>query len=152
VATKKVIRIGMRVRSIYDPTREFIVDRTKQPDKLFHEKGSKRWYSRFELQSVSKHALKLTAKLKTKALAIRSDAFQGMPPGSLPHSPTLYRFTCLFCGTEGTSKRKGTKFCTEKGKCCRTRYWRNRNEIPEVPDRDRLRSEKANGELERETA
>jgi hypothetical protein len=32
---KKTIRVGMRVRSLYHPEREFTLDRSLQPDRIF---------------------------------------------------------------------------------------------------------------------
>ena len=45
----KNFRTGQQVRSIYEPQRSFRIDKSIQPERLFHEEGSDRWYTRSEL-------------------------------------------------------------------------------------------------------
>jgi len=39
----------MKVSSIYEPTRVFVTDESTVPDRIFHEKGSNRWWTKNEL-------------------------------------------------------------------------------------------------------
>jgi hypothetical protein len=134
IMKKKTIRIGMKVRSVYDPERVFTI---------FREKGSRRWYGSFELEAVSSKAVKLSTKNREEALRKRSEAFIGHPPGTFPSTPAVYDRTCLNCGTEFKSENKNAKFCQLRGSSCRTQYWRRLHEVPEVPvGKDRLRSER----------
>jgi hypothetical protein len=143
---KKSIRVGMKVRSIYDPDHVFTIDRSKKPGRVFHEKGSSLWYGSHELQSVSERPAKLSNTAKQTAISKRSQALQGMPPGTFPQSPTLYSRTCLECGIEFKTKKKKTKFCSGPH---RSRYHKRMKQIPtlivgQVEDLQwkRLRSEK----------
>ena len=49
---KKKFRVGQTVQSIYDPTHTFVIDKSAVPERIFHEKGSDRWWTRNELQRV----------------------------------------------------------------------------------------------------
>ena len=139
---KRNFRVGMKVSSVYDPSHLFVIDRAVQPDKIFHEKGSKRWWTQKELQPRSKVPAKLSAKAKKEALASRYLAFMNTSEGLASKSAPVYRRTCLYCGTEFTAERKQAKFCKARGSSCRTLYWRQRNEVPVIPV-ERLRAEKA---------
>jgi hypothetical protein len=83
----------MRVCSIYEPGRVFVIDKSLLPVRIFHEKGSKRWWTALELQSRSEQPKKLSAKVKKEALTSRSVAFQSLPPGTLPQSTPIYSRT-----------------------------------------------------------
>lgn len=137
---KKTIRIGMRVRSAYDPDHVFTIDRAKQPDRIYHEKGTRRWWTAKELQPVSSKPVRFDAGLKKKALISRSEAFQNHTEGTVSKSVPEYSRTCLNCGMEFKSKRKHAKFCKTRGASCRAEYWKRRNLPPDVP-KARLRSE-----------
>lgn len=136
---KKTIRIGMRVRSAYDPDHVFTIDRSVQPDRIFHEKGSRRWWTAKELRSVLDKQTATGSMAKKSALASRSLAFQRPPEGTVSKSVPEYSRTCLNCSTEFKSKRKHAKFCKTRGASCRTEYWKRRNLPHDIPQR--LRSE-----------
>jgi hypothetical protein len=142
---KKIIRVGMRVRSFHDPEHVFVVDRVKTPDKVFHEKGSRCWWAEKELQPFSakqKTVARVSAKKLEEARSCRSLAFQAAPVGMGRKSVGTYQRTCLNCGTEFSSKRRNAKFCPTRGAGCRTEYWKRRNQAPVIP-KLRLRSERA---------
>ena len=49
--SKKKFRIGQRVQSAYDSSHIFVIDKSRIPDRIFHEKGSNRWWTKNELQA-----------------------------------------------------------------------------------------------------
>ena len=136
-----VIRKGMRVRSIYEPDRVFVVDRSLLPGRVFHEKGATRWYTKRELVPAGKQfkAPKKAAKPVTRAKlrAVRnerSSAFLSTPPLS-PKRPYQPKLTCTECGVEFTRGSKARKlkpgerpFCTTAH---RVKFWK-RQQVPIV--------------------
>lgn len=138
---RKIIRVGMKVRSIYTPEHVFVIDRAIQPDRIFHEKGSRRWWTAKELQSVTEKPSKQSAKALKAAADSRSQAFEKHIPTITSRSKREYKRTCLNCGTEFTAARAEAKFCKTKGASCRAEYWKRRNLPPDIP-KERLRSER----------
>jgi hypothetical protein len=47
---KEKFRVGQKVQSIVDPTHVFVIDESQVPDRIYHEKGSDRWWTKNELQ------------------------------------------------------------------------------------------------------
>ena len=47
---KSRFRVGQCVQLASDPTLTFVIDRSLVPERIFHEKGSNRWYTKSELQ------------------------------------------------------------------------------------------------------
>jgi hypothetical protein len=137
---KKIIRVGMKVRSIYQPEHEFRLDKAIKPDRIFREKGSRRWWTAKELQPVSRKPVKLSARTQKQAAKSRSEAFIKPPFGVTSKSKPTYKRTCLNCGTEFESERAEAKFCKSRGAACRSEYWKRRNQVPDVP-KSQLRSE-----------
>jgi hypothetical protein len=137
---KKILRKGMKVRSVYTPEHVFVIDRVKDLGKIYHEKGSRRWWAGKELQGVTKPFVKLSAKRLAEAKNSRSEAFAFQINGITSKSKREYRRTCLNCGTEFTASRPEAKFCKTRGASCRAEYWKRRNLPPEIP-KGRLRSE-----------
>ena len=56
---KKTIRVGMKVFSVYTPEHVFVIDRSIQPDRIFREKGSWRWWTAKELRAVTNRPVKI---------------------------------------------------------------------------------------------
>lgn len=137
-----MIRKGQKVSSIYNPERAFVIDRVKQPDTIYHEKGSNRWWSSNELRAISEANRPVTASRVQAAQNSRSEAFIGNPAKQGRRRNKTYRRSCRFCGTEFTAHRPEAMFCppVEGKPNCRTQDWKLRNEPPEIP-RTRLRSE-----------
>lgn len=48
---RSIFRIGQRVQTIHDASRTFVIDRSMVPERIFHEKGSNRWWTKSELQA-----------------------------------------------------------------------------------------------------
>lgn len=46
----KTFRVGQKVQSIYDSGHQFVIDRSMVPPRIFHERGSNRWWLKSELQ------------------------------------------------------------------------------------------------------
>lgn len=139
---KKILRKGMKVRSVYTPEHVFVIDRVKDLGKIYHEKGSRRWYTGKELLRVTKSPVKLSAKRLAEAKNSRFEAFSHHVEGVTSKSKREYRRTCLNCGTEFAASRPEAKFCKTRGASCRAEYWKRRNLPPEIP-KGRLRSEPA---------
>ena len=130
---KKIIRVGMKVFSIYTPEHVFVIDRSIQPDRIFREKGSRRWWTAKELRAVTNRPVKITAKLAKAAQDSRSETFAVHITGVTSKSKREYRRTCLNCGTEFTASRPEAKFCKTRGASCRAEHWKRRNLPPEIP-------------------
>jgi hypothetical protein len=47
---KRQFRIGQKVQSVFDPSHVFVIDKSRLPERIFHEKGSNRWWAKSELQ------------------------------------------------------------------------------------------------------
>ncbi len=143
---KKVIRVGMKVRSIYDHKRIFRIDKSIKPERVFREKGSKRWYLKSELRGArdaGPFSLNLMAAELKRFGKKRSVAFRGAKFQLSPKRTSEFKLTCDECGLQFTRERKPRPghgiFCSGAH---RTANWKRRNEIPEIP-KDRLRSELA---------
>src|SRR5580693_5569916 len=46
----KRFRVGQTVQSVYDVEHAFVIDKSQVPERIYHEKGSDRWWTRNELQ------------------------------------------------------------------------------------------------------
>jgi hypothetical protein len=138
----KSFRKGQKVSSVYNPDREFVIDRVIQPDMIYHERGSNRWWSKSELRAVLEAKRPVTASKLQAAKDSRSQAFIGNPAKQGRRRNKTYKRTCRFCGTEFLAARPEAEFCPPiEGKpSCRMQDWKLRNEAPAVP-KVRLRSE-----------
>lgn len=128
---RKVIRVGMRVCSIYEPDRQFLITRSVLPERIFFAKGNRSGYLKSELLPARARLTVTDAmidKAATKALMWRSVAFYGLPAGTMAKSAPEYKRSCLFCGTEFVSNRKTAKYCPTKP--CRINHWKSRNTLP----------------------
>jgi hypothetical protein len=95
-----IIRKGMRVVSIYEPERVFVIDKSRAGKRVFHEKGAARWYTASELQPAraSRKATKpLTRKRLAKVQNERSAAFLGHKKLELS-APTSQKLSCTNAG------------------------------------------------------
>src|SRR5208283_2504931 len=138
---------GMRVRSIYDPKHEFVIDRSILPERVYREKGTKRWWAKRDLEGLIGRSKPLSAKKEEALLKARSLAFQAIPTALSPKGKPLYRRTCPECGLEFTTEQQKQKFSSD---ACRTKNWKRRNEIPEIP-KERLRSQRGDSNGQRQT-
>src|SRR5882757_7077418 len=128
---KKVIRVGMKVRHIYnDPTNEFVIVESRQPQRIFRAKGTKAWYAKVELEPVSAAKRTPGAKRLKQAARDRSQAFLGVAGGLSPKAKPSFKRSCPECGIEFVTENKRQKFCIDAH---RTANWKRRNEIPELP-------------------
>lgn len=135
---KKTIRIGMRVRSVYDPKHEFVIDKSVMPERVFREKGTTRWWAKRDLERAIGRPKPITATKEERLLKLRSRAFQSIPVPLSPKGKPLYRRTCPECGIEFTTEQQKQKFCSDAH---RTANWKRRHEAPQIP-KERLRSER----------
>jgi len=138
--SKKSIRTGMRVRSIYDPEREFLLDRSVKAEPMFREKGTKNWYRKSELLTISraeKAGKRSDSQFPKQPAHLRSLAFPAIPAALGSKRKPVYRRTCLECGTEFTTEQVKQKFHAD---ACRTRFWKRRKEVADI--KTRLRSER----------
>jgi hypothetical protein len=128
VKTKK-FRVGQRVQSVYDATHTFVIDKSAVPERIFHEKGSNRWWTRNELQHLgapenpaSSIRLNGTGRMR----GTHPDAPSANPSES--HIATLTPAgaetrKCLFsgCRIRFQPKRRWQKFHSET---CRRAHWK----------------------------
>lgn len=54
--TKKFCK-GMKVCSIYEPERVFVLTQSAVPDGIFHEKGSHHWWTKNEVRAAEAASL-----------------------------------------------------------------------------------------------
>lgn len=127
-ADRKLIRKGSKVRSIYDPKHEFVIDKSLQPGRIYREKGTRRWWAKNEIEPITaphKPSKRMTSKAAERAILKRSQAFHGIAEPLGAKTRTIYRFACTDCGIEFTRDRK--LLPGQKPFCCgahRTRYWK----------------------------
>jgi hypothetical protein len=139
---KHSMRVGMRVREIYTG-KEFTIDRSEIPPRIFRLKGTRIWVPAIALEAVRKRPSKLTAKLEKRIAKLRSETFAGPITGVGGQSKPTYKRTCLNCGAEFTTKQKKQKFHND---ACRAEFWRRRNEVPVNPGRLRSQNGGESGE------
>jgi hypothetical protein len=115
------------VRSIYDAHRTFRIDRSISPERLFHEEGSDRWYTRNELLAIKEaniSVIGLDANIERERTIMRSLAFRGLSgrqlTGAQPAKQPETR-RCRECEIAFTPKHKRQKFCCGPH---RTAYWK----------------------------
>jgi hypothetical protein len=130
--SRKKFRTGQQVRSVYDSQRKFRIDKSIQPERLFHEKGSDRWYTRSELLALGE-ANEPATRVGAKALAsigrTRSLAFRGISGKQLAEpgpAKQPEKRNCLECEAEFTPRRKRQKFCCDAH---RTAYWKRQGRL-----------------------
>jgi hypothetical protein len=75
----KKFRVGQKVQSVFDPTHKFVIDKSQVPERIYHEKGSDRWWTRNELQRLGAPenpgtSIRLNGKGKMRANARNASA------------------------------------------------------------------------------
>ncbi|SRR5882724_12153309 len=123
----KKFRVGQTVQSIFDSTHTFVIDKSRVPERIYHEKGSDRWWTRNELQRLGAPENPVTSfRLNGKA------KMRGMHPKCAPCIPSgpqivtevsasLEARKCLGCDLKFQPSRKWQKFHSE---ACRRAYWK----------------------------
>lgn len=120
-------RVGQRVQSASDPTHTFVIDKSLIPERIYHEKGSDRWWTRNELQPFGAPenpatSFRLNGKGKMRANA--HNASQGNPGGLELVSVAvrgIERRKCPECGVRFQPVRPWQKFDRE---VCRRANWK----------------------------
>jgi hypothetical protein len=123
---KHSFRVGQKVRSVHDPKHIFEIDASVIPDRLFHEKGTDRWWQRNEMRLLGapeKVGKSLTPKAprthsKTHPVNVK-DLLGAQLRKYVPKEPPPTR-TCPECGTDFKPRRKWQKFDKE---ACRRLAW-----------------------------
>ncbi len=134
------IRVGKKACSIYEPQREFLLDRSVMGEPMFREKGTTNWYRKSELLPISKaqeSGTRGSSKTSKRPVHLRSLAFPAIPAALGSKSKPVYERSCLYDGVEFTTEHQAQKFHTD---ACRTAFWKQRKELAKVPRR--LRSER----------
>jgi len=126
-AKGKKFRKGMKVCSIYDPERAFVIDKSLLPSRMFHEKGATRWYTKRELRPPNSR-VKPAPQAKAGTLFYeRSRAFQGMALISRQQP----KFICAECRVRFERKPKARPLKPgELAFCCgahRTAHWKRQD-------------------------
>lgn len=117
--SKKKFRVGQKVQSVFDPTRVFVIDKSRVPERIYHEKGSDRWWTRNELQRMGAPENPVTSfrlNGKGEMRGTRSDASPANPGGPqivTGVSTSLEVRKCLGCDLKFQPKRRWQKFHSE---------------------------------------
>jgi hypothetical protein len=120
-------RVGQKVQSIYDSTHMLVIDKSQVPDRIYHEKGSDRWWTRNELQRLGEPenpATSFRLNGKGKMRGTRSNASTGVPVVACISSSASSRpktIRCPECGDLFQPKRPWQRFHSES---CRRAHWR----------------------------
>lgn len=126
---KQKFRAGQKVQSVFDPTHVFVIDKSKVPERIYHERGTDRWWTRNELQRLGAPENPVTSiRLNGKGEMHRthSNAFPvipGRPRIVAESSASPERRKCLLreCNVRFRPKRPWHKFHTE---ACRLAHWK----------------------------
>lgn len=125
-ARKPNFRLGQKVRSSFDPKHVFEIDASVIPDRLFHEKGTDRWWQRHEIRLLGAPEKALKPSLRSASQThgkTHSPKVKEMLAGQLrryvPKTPDV-ELPCEECGTPFKPKRKWQKFDKE---VCRRKNW-----------------------------
>jgi hypothetical protein len=122
---KKKFRVGQRVQSACDATHTFVIDKSRVPERIYHEKGTDRWWTRKELQRVGapeNPATSIRLNGKGKMRGTHSNAF----PGCLSElkivvgpseGPAQRKCLLAGCAVRFLPKRKWQKFHSEACRC-----------------------------------
>jgi hypothetical protein len=128
---KSKFRVGQTVQSAYDPTHRFVIDESQVPERIYHEKGSNRWWTRSELQRLGdpdNPVMSIRLNGKEKMHRTHSNAFSTDSGG-----PQLVAATavdpndrrCDECGVAFRLTRPWQKFHSRD---CRLAHWKNKSE------------------------
>jgi hypothetical protein len=134
---KKKFRVGQRVQSIYAAAHTFVIDKSRVPDRIYHEKGSDRWWTRNELLRLGapeNPATSFRLNGKGPMRGTHPDAPPAIPGGPqivAGVSAGLEERKCLFagCGVRFRPKRRWQRFHSE---ACRRAHWKRKTLAPET--------------------
>ena len=125
-------RVGQTVQSAFDASHTFVIDKSKVPARIFHEKGTDRWWTRSELQRLGAPenlamSLRLTGREKMRHCVPNAS------PGSA-HGPALsdtsvqppQKRVCPICRKAFEPTRPWQRFDTG---ACRRASWK-RSHLP----------------------
>jgi hypothetical protein len=122
-------RVGQRVQSVFDPTHVFVIDESRVPERIFHEKGSNRWWTKNELQRLGTPedpATSVRLNGKEKMRGTRSNAFSAVSGGlrivaEVTTGPEQRECLLRECAVTFQPKRPWQKFHSE---ACRLAHWK----------------------------
>ena len=124
---KNKFRIGQRVQLASDPMHTLVIDKSAVLERIFHEKGSNRWWTKPELQRLGAPENPVTfLRLNGKGECAQNarNASPGISSGlrivAGAHSGLPER-ECPECGTRFQPARPWQKFDTEP---CRRANWK----------------------------
>lgn len=124
---KPKFRVGQRVRSIYNPERVFRIDKSILPERIFHEQGTDRWWTKRELLALGDSKtgfMELAPSKKGGRMGTHPHAFQGISGKELGQSGTIENLkarNCLECGESFKPGKRWQKFCSDY---CRRINWK----------------------------
>ena len=117
---KSRFRVGQRVQLASDPTHTFVIDKSVVPERIFHEKGSNRWWTKNELQAVGAPenpatSIRLNGKAKcAPGISSGLQIVAGVSAGPEERE-------CLECGLRFQPARPWQQFHST---ICRRAYWK----------------------------
>src|SRR5207249_8559551 len=116
---KTRFRAGQTVQSIYDATHTFAIDKSAVPERIFHEKGSSRWWTKTEIQRLGapeNPATSIRLNGKAECAAMRRKCAPGISGGLQIVAgpfPGLEEQKCLECSVSFQPARHWQRFCSE---------------------------------------
>jgi hypothetical protein len=142
--TQKIkFRVGQTVQSIYDASRTFVIDRSAVPDRIFHEKGSDRWWTRNELRRLGASedpatSCRLNGKEKMRGTHSNASPDNSGGPQIVVGVSSAVR-KCLLpeCGVKFEPARPWQKFHSD---ACRLEHWKRTNQAASATPEDTLTS------------
>jgi hypothetical protein len=134
---QKKFRVGQKVQSINDATHVFVIDKSQVPERIYHEKGPDRWWTRNELQRLGAPenpatSIRLNGKGKMRGMHPNPNASPGISGGPqivAENSVGLEKRKCLGCEVRLRPTRRWQKFHSE---VCRRAYWKRRIPAPKT--------------------
>lgn len=136
----KKFRVGQKVQSIYDPTHVFILDKSQVPERVYHEKGSDRWWTKTELQRLGAPenpatSVRLNGKGKMRGMHPKcAEGVSGeVASKAVATVLRLPRRVCLECRTVFQPTRPWQRFHAED---CRRAYWKRSSHMARVQGQD----------------
>lgn len=123
---RQQFRVGQKVRSVHDPKHVFVIDASVIPDRVFHEKGSGRWWQRNEMrllgapEEIGKSLTPKASRTHSKTHPVNvKDLLGAQLRAHEPKQPVPMR-NCEECNNPFKPRRKWQRFDTEK---CRRENW-----------------------------
>lgn len=125
---KQTFRVGQKAQLLYDGKHVIEIDASLVPDRLYHEKGTDRWWAKRQLRPVGppqKAAKPVSPKTLAAAKKMHSLAFRGTPGKALEAASPKIGLSlreCLECHGKFKPRRRWQKFCTTKKPPCQRVY------------------------------